>query len=70
MDRILIRGGRALSGRIPVGGAKNAALPILAAGLLTSERLILRNVPELADIDSMRRRSAARSTPPATSPAA
>jgi UDP-N-acetylglucosamine 1-carboxyvinyltransferase len=55
MDRILIRGGRALSGRIPISGAKNAALPILAAGLLTSERLILRNVPELADIDSMRR---------------
>jgi UDP-N-acetylglucosamine 1-carboxyvinyltransferase len=55
MDRILIRGGRALSGRIPIGGAKNAALPILAAGLLTSERLTLRNVPALADIDSMRR---------------
>jgi UDP-N-acetylglucosamine 1-carboxyvinyltransferase len=55
MDRILIRGGRALSGRIPISGAKNAALPILAAGLLTSERLILRNVPALADIDSMRR---------------
>jgi UDP-N-acetylglucosamine 1-carboxyvinyltransferase len=55
MDRILIRGGRALSGQIPISGAKNAALPILAAGLLTAEPLILRNVPELADIDSMRR---------------
>jgi UDP-N-acetylglucosamine 1-carboxyvinyltransferase len=55
MDRILIRGGRALSGKIHVGGAKNAALPILAAGLLTAEPLILRNVPALADIDSMRR---------------
>jgi UDP-N-acetylglucosamine 1-carboxyvinyltransferase len=55
MDRILIRGGRALSGQIPISGAKNAALPILAAGLLTEEPLILRNVPELADIDSMRR---------------
>jgi UDP-N-acetylglucosamine 1-carboxyvinyltransferase len=53
MDRILIRGGRTLSGSIPIGGAKNAALPILAAGLLTGERLILRNVPELADIASM-----------------
>ncbi len=55
MDRILIRGGRALSGSIPIGGAKNAALPILAAGLLTAEPLVLRNVPALADIDSMRR---------------
>ena len=36
MDRILIRGGRALSGQIPISGAKNAALPILAAGLLTA----------------------------------
>jgi UDP-N-acetylglucosamine 1-carboxyvinyltransferase len=55
MDRILIRGGRALSGSIPISGAKNAALPILAAGLLTGERLVLRNVPELADVVSMRR---------------
>jgi UDP-N-acetylglucosamine 1-carboxyvinyltransferase len=55
MDRILIRGGRALSGSIPIGGAKNAALPIFAAGLLSAEPLVLRNVPALADIDSMRR---------------
>jgi UDP-N-acetylglucosamine 1-carboxyvinyltransferase len=54
MDRILIRGGRALTGQIPISGAKNAALPILAAGLLTDEPLILKNVPALADIDSMR----------------
>ncbi len=54
MDRILIRGGRALTGQIPISGAKNAALPILAAGLLTEEPLILKNVPALADIDSMR----------------
>jgi UDP-N-acetylglucosamine 1-carboxyvinyltransferase len=55
MDRILIRGGRALSGSIPISGAKNAALPIMAAALLTGERVVLRNVPELADITSMRR---------------
>jgi UDP-N-acetylglucosamine 1-carboxyvinyltransferase len=55
MDRILIRGGRPLSGQIPISGAKNAALPIMAAGLLTAEPLVLRNVPELADIASMRR---------------
>jgi UDP-N-acetylglucosamine 1-carboxyvinyltransferase len=53
MDRILIRGGRPLTGQIPISGAKNAALPILAAGLLTEEPLILKHVPALADIDSM-----------------
>jgi UDP-N-acetylglucosamine 1-carboxyvinyltransferase len=53
MDRIRIRGGRPLSGEIVIGGAKNAALPLMAAGLLTSERLILTNVPQLADIQTM-----------------
>ncbi len=53
MDRIRIRGGRPLSGEIKVGGAKNAALPLMAAGMLTSERLILSNVPRLADIRTM-----------------
>jgi UDP-N-acetylglucosamine 1-carboxyvinyltransferase len=42
-----------LSGTIPIGGAKNAALPLMAAGLLTDERLTLTNVPRLADIDTM-----------------
>jgi len=54
MDRIRIRGGRRLDGAIPISGAKNAALPILAASLLSDERLILDNVPALADIGSMR----------------
>jgi UDP-N-acetylglucosamine 1-carboxyvinyltransferase len=53
MDRIRIRGGRALHGDIVIGGAKNAALPLMAAGLLTEERLVLENVPHLADIQSM-----------------
>ncbi len=53
MDRIRIRGGRPLHGEIPIGGAKNAALPLMAAGLLTEERLVLTNVPRLADIDTM-----------------
>ena len=53
MDKIRIRGGRPLSGEIPIGGAKNAALPLMAAGLLTEERLQLSNVPRLADIDTM-----------------
>nr|WP_294546682.1 UDP-N-acetylglucosamine 1-carboxyvinyltransferase [uncultured Rhodopila sp.] len=53
MDRIRIRGGRPLSGSITIGGAKNAALPLMAAGLLTDERLVLANVPRLADIQTM-----------------
>ena len=53
MDKIRIRGGSPLSGEIAIGGAKNAALPLMAAGLLTEERLVLSNVPRLADIDTM-----------------
>src|SRR5487761_2797694 len=53
MDRIRIRGGRPLSGEIVIGGAKNAALPLMAAGLLTDQRLVLSNVPRLADIETM-----------------
>ena len=53
MDRIRIRGGRPLSGEIVIGGAKNAGLALMVAGLLTDERLTLTNVPRLADIDTM-----------------
>jgi len=53
MDRIRIRGGRPLSGEIAIGGAKNAALPLMAAGLLTAQRLVLSNVPRLDDITTM-----------------
>jgi UDP-N-acetylglucosamine 1-carboxyvinyltransferase len=53
MDRIRIRGGRPLAGEIQIGGAKNAALPLMASGLLTEERVILANVPKLADVDTM-----------------
>lgn len=53
MDRILIRGGRPLHGRIPISGAKNAALPLLAAALLTEGPLVLANVPGVVDIASM-----------------
>ena len=53
MDRIRIRGGRPLAGEIVIGGAKNAALPLMAAGLLTEQRLVLGNVPRLADIRTM-----------------
>jgi UDP-N-acetylglucosamine 1-carboxyvinyltransferase len=53
MDRIRIRGGRPLSGEIAIGGAKNAALPLMVAGLLTEQRLVLTNVPRLDDITTM-----------------
>jgi UDP-N-acetylglucosamine 1-carboxyvinyltransferase len=53
MDRIRISGGQALAGEIPVSGAKNAALKLMAASLLTSEPLTLANVPRLADVRAM-----------------
>src|ERR1700692_670359 len=53
MDRILIRGGVPLSGTINIGGAKNAALPLMAASLLTADPLGLANLPDLADITTM-----------------
>ena len=52
MDRILIRGGNRLNGRIPISGAKNAALTLMPCALLTDEPLTLRNLPRLADVDS------------------
>ncbi|MET0248378.1 MAG: UDP-N-acetylglucosamine 1-carboxyvinyltransferase [Sphingobium sp.] len=52
MDRIHIRGGKALSGRLPISGAKNAALTLLPCALLTDEPVTLRNLPRLADVDS------------------
>jgi UDP-N-acetylglucosamine 1-carboxyvinyltransferase len=53
MDRILIRGERVLSGSIPISGAKNAALPLMAAGLLADGPLTLTNAPDLADVATM-----------------
>ncbi|MBK8889381.1 MAG: UDP-N-acetylglucosamine 1-carboxyvinyltransferase [Dechloromonas sp.] len=55
MDKLLIQGGRPLSGEVFISGAKNAALPILCASLLTSEPLHLTNVPHLKDISTMLR---------------
>jgi UDP-N-acetylglucosamine 1-carboxyvinyltransferase len=51
MDRIVIRGGAALSGRLPISGAKNAALTLLPCALLTDQPLTLGNLPRLADVD-------------------
>ena len=50
MDRIRITGGERLNGTIPISGAKNAALPLMIASLLTSDTVTLKNVPNLADV--------------------
>ncbi len=53
MDRIRITGGNTLNGIIPISGAKNAALPLMIASLLTSDTLTLENVPHLADVEQL-----------------
>ncbi|MGB1540250.1 MAG: UDP-N-acetylglucosamine 1-carboxyvinyltransferase, partial [Rickettsiales bacterium] len=53
MDRLRIQGGAKLKGSITISGAKNAALKLMAASLLTEEPLTLHNVPELADVQTM-----------------
>lgn len=50
MDRLIIQGGNRLSGKIPISGAKNAALPILAATILSDTTVIISNVPHLHDV--------------------
>ena len=55
MDRIRINGGHRLNGTIPISGAKNATLPLMIAGLLTDQTLILDNVPRLADVGQLQR---------------
>jgi UDP-N-acetylglucosamine 1-carboxyvinyltransferase len=55
MDRIRIVGGNELNGTIPISGAKNAALPLMIAALLTEDTLILDNVPRLADVAQLQR---------------
>ncbi|MBZ6377652.1 UDP-N-acetylglucosamine 1-carboxyvinyltransferase [Pacificimonas flava] len=52
MDKIVIRGGQSLKGRLQISGAKNAALTLIPAALLTEEPLTLRNLPRLADVDT------------------
>jgi len=54
MDKFLIEGGRPLEGRVSIRGAKNAALPAMAAALLTDQRVVLRNVPRVRDIITLR----------------
>ena len=50
MESLLIKGGRALNGSVRIGGAKNAALPVLISSLLTDQDLLISNVPHLRDI--------------------
>ena len=53
MDQIRVRGGRPLTGDIRISGSKNAALPLMAASLLTDQTLTLTNLPHLNDITTM-----------------
>jgi UDP-N-acetylglucosamine 1-carboxyvinyltransferase len=55
MDKLLVEGGQRLHGEVVVSGAKNAALPILCASLLSAEPLVLTNVPRLNDVNTMER---------------
>ncbi|MFA5059863.1 MAG: UDP-N-acetylglucosamine 1-carboxyvinyltransferase [Candidatus Omnitrophota bacterium] len=55
MDKLIIEGGRALKGEVNISGAKNSALPIMAATLLTDDTCIIRNVPRLRDTLTMAR---------------
>ena len=51
MDSLLIKGGVPLEGEVQISGAKNAALPLLAATLLTDQPVVLHNVPRIRDVD-------------------
>jgi UDP-N-acetylglucosamine 1-carboxyvinyltransferase len=55
MDKFLIRGGRALRGTVAISGAKNSALPAMAASLLTAEPVIVHNIPKVRDLITMSR---------------
>jgi UDP-N-acetylglucosamine 1-carboxyvinyltransferase len=59
MDKLVIRGGSPLLGTIRVSGAKNAALPAMAAALLTEDDVILENIPQVRDIETERKLLAA-----------
>jgi UDP-N-acetylglucosamine 1-carboxyvinyltransferase len=53
MQSLLIKGGTRLKGEVKISGAKNAVLPIMAATLLTRDKSVIRNVPELRDVTTM-----------------
>ena len=53
MDQFLIKGGKALHGTVPISGAKNSALPVMAAALLTEEKVSVHNIPKVRDLITM-----------------
>src|SRR5438046_6069765 len=53
MDSFLIQGGTRLKGKVEISGSKNSSLPIVAAALMTTDKVTLHGVPRLSDIDSM-----------------
>ncbi len=55
MDKIVVRGGHRLDGRVTASGSKNAALPLMAAAILTDDPVVLTNVPDLRDVQTLRR---------------
>jgi len=55
MDKLVIEGGKPLRGTVKISGAKNACLPIIAATLLTDEKCVIKNVPDLSDVTTMLR---------------
>src|ERR1022692_4711872 len=55
MDKFVIRGGNPLVGTVRVSGAKNSALPCMAAAILTEEEVILENIPQVRDIETQRK---------------
>jgi hypothetical protein len=59
MDKLVIRGGTPLLGTVRISGAKNAALPAMAAALLTEEPVVLENIPQVRDIETTRKLLAA-----------
>jgi UDP-N-acetylglucosamine enolpyruvyl transferase len=60
VDKLIVEGGRPLAGEVACAGSKNSVLPILAASLLTSERMVVENAPDLSDVDTMRPRAIRR----------
>ncbi len=53
MDKYIVNGGNALFGSVNIQTAKNSVLPILAASVLTDERIVVRNVPAITDVNNM-----------------
>ena len=53
MQKLEIRGGKKISGTIPISGSKNATLPILASTILTTKKVIIKNIPVVHDVETM-----------------